>query len=226
VRLVTTVLVLPSREAGLVAKQAATIDVLSGGRLELGVGLGNREQDYAALGSSFGGRGRRFERQLELINAAWQAAIAAGDASAVLGPPPVQRPRPPIRVGGYQGAALTRALTLADGYIFGNAGLTAMQAKTPEIRQAYRDAGRADLPIGGLAYVAITNDRDRLRRGEQMLTHYYGKLYKPFEEMTLTGDAAALRDRLAAFAEAGIDNLYLFPVLPELDQLDALATLL
>jgi alkanesulfonate monooxygenase SsuD/methylene tetrahydromethanopterin reductase-like flavin-dependent oxidoreductase (luciferase family) len=225
-RLITTVLLLPPRDAGLVAKQAATVDVLSGGRLELGVGLGNREQDYTALGAGFSGRGRRFERQLEQINAAWKLAIEAGDASGVLGPPPLQRPRPPIRVGGYQPDAIARALTLADGYIFGNAGLAAMQAKTPEIRQAYRDAGRAGLPIGGLAYVAITNDRDRLRRGEQMLTHYYGKLYKPFEEMTLVGDAAALRDRLAAFAEAGIDNLYLFPVLPELDQLEALATLL
>jgi hypothetical protein len=101
-----------------------------------------------------------------------------------------------------------------------------MQAKTPEIRRAYRDAGRADLPIGGLAYVAITGDRDRLRRGEQMLTHYYGTLRKPFEEMVLIGDGAAVRERVTAFAEAGIDNLYLFPVLPELDQLDALATLL
>jgi alkanesulfonate monooxygenase SsuD/methylene tetrahydromethanopterin reductase-like flavin-dependent oxidoreductase (luciferase family) len=225
-RLITTVLLLPPRDAGLVAKQAATVDVLSGGRLELGVGLGNREQDYTALGGRFGGRGRRFERQLEQINAAWQSAIEAGDASGVLGPPPVQRPRPPIRVGGYQPDAIARALTLADGYIFGNAGLTAMQAKTPEIRRAYRDAGRADLPIGGLAYVAITNDRVRLRRGEQMLTHYYGKLYKPFEEMALIGDAAALRDRLAAFGEAGVDILYLFPVLPELDQLEELATLL
>jgi alkanesulfonate monooxygenase SsuD/methylene tetrahydromethanopterin reductase-like flavin-dependent oxidoreductase (luciferase family) len=226
VRLVTTVIVLPPRDAGLVAKQAATVDVLSNGRLELGVAIGNREQDYASLGGDYRGRGRRFERQLEQIDAVWKAAIAAGDASGVLGPPPIQRPRPPIRVGGYQDAALPRALTLADGYIFGNAGLAAMQAKTPEIRQAYRDSGRADLPIGGLAYVAITNDRDRLRRGEQMLTHYYGSLRKPFEEMVLIGDGAAVRDKVAAFAAAGIDILHLFPVLPELDQLDAMATLL
>jgi alkanesulfonate monooxygenase SsuD/methylene tetrahydromethanopterin reductase-like flavin-dependent oxidoreductase (luciferase family) len=226
VRLVTTVIVLPPRDAALVAKQAATVDMLSGGRLEMGVAIGAREQDYDALGSSFRERGRRFERQLRQIDAVWKAAIAAGNASGVLGPPPIQRPRPPIRVGGYQGAALARALTLGDGYIFGNAGLAAMQAKTPEIRQAYRDSGRADLPIGGLAYVAITTDRDRLRRGEQMLTHYYGTLRKPFEEMVLIGDEASVRDKVAAFAAAGIDNLYLFPVLPELDQLDAMATLL
>src|SRR5262245_52012372 len=132
-RLITTVILLPARSAGLVAKQAATVDVLSGGRLELGVGLGNREQDYAALDNPFTGRGRRFERQLGRINAVWQAAIDAGQASGVLGPPPVQRPRPPIRVGGYQPEAIARALTLADGYIFGNAGLAAMRAKTPEI---------------------------------------------------------------------------------------------
>ena len=59
-----------------------------------------------------------------------------------------------------------------------------------------------------------------------MLTHYYGTLRKPFEEMVLVGDEAAVRDAVAAYSGAGIDNLYLFPVLPELDQLDAMATLL
>lgn len=222
-RLVTTVLILPPRGAALVAKQAATVDVISNGRLELGVGVGNREQDYAALGSQMNARGRLLEAALVRIDQVWRAAVAAGDKGGVMGPPPVQRPRPPIRVGGYQPASYRRAATLGDGYIFGNAGLAAIRAKVPEVRAAYSEAGRGELPIAALAYFAVATDSARLEVARRMITHYYGTLARPFEDLVLTGDEAQLRDRLDAFAEAGIDRLHLFPVIPELDQLDALA---
>jgi alkanesulfonate monooxygenase SsuD/methylene tetrahydromethanopterin reductase-like flavin-dependent oxidoreductase (luciferase family) len=222
-RLITTTLLLAARDAGSVAKQAATIDVISGGRLELGVGVGVREQDFGALGSQLSGRGRRLERQLAAINEFWQKAIELGADSGVLGPPPVQRPRPPIRVGGYQPAAYRRAVELGDGYFFGNAGAAAMRAKVPEIREVYSAAGREDLPIGGLAYYAATSDRARLQKAEANLTHYYGTLAKPFEDLVLTGDEMALRDRIADYADAGLDILYLFPAIPEPDQLEALS---
>jgi alkanesulfonate monooxygenase SsuD/methylene tetrahydromethanopterin reductase-like flavin-dependent oxidoreductase (luciferase family) len=223
VRLITTTLLLPAREAGNVAKQAATIDVLSGGRFELGVAVGVREVDFTALGSDLSSRGRRLEEQLRRINDLWQAAIEHGDEAGVLGPPPVQRPRPPIRIGGYQPAAYRRAVELGDGYFFGNAGAATMRAKVPEIREAYRAAGREDLPIGGLAYFAATADSARLAQAEANIKHYYGTLAKPFNEMVLTGDDTELGQKLDAYREAGIDTLYLFPTLPELDQLDALA---
>lgn len=223
VRLITTTLLLPAREAGHVAKQAATIDVISGGRFELGVGVGVRPVDFAALGSDLARRGRRLEEQLQRVNELWQAAIEHGDESGVLGPPPVQRPRPPIRVGGYQQAAYRRAVELGDGYFFGNAGAAAMRAKVPEIREVYRAAGRVDLPIGGLAYFAATADSGKLAQAEANVTHYYGTLAKPFPELVLTGDEPELRDKIGAYREAGLDILYMFPALPELDQLDALA---
>ena len=76
----------------------AAIDALSNGRFELGVGIGARDQDYAALGCEHAGRGRRFERQLRRIDELWRRAIEHGEQSGVMGPMPVQRPRPPIRV--------------------------------------------------------------------------------------------------------------------------------
>lgn len=226
VRLITTTLLLPAREAGNVAKQAATIDVISGGRFELGVGVGVRDVDYAALGSDLARRGRRLEEQLRRIDQLWRAAIDHADEAGVLGPPPVQRPRPPIRIGGYQPAAYRRAVELGDGYFFGNAGAQGMRAKIPEIRDVYRAAGRDDLPIGGLAYFAATADRDRLAEAERKVKHYYGTLAKPFDELVLTGEESELRDKVGAYREAGLDILYLFPALPALDQLDALARLL
>ena len=225
-RLITTTLLLPARDAGLVAKQAATIDVISGGRFELGVGVGVRDQDFSALGSELSGRGRRLEHQLEQINDVWQAAMERGDDTGVLGPPPVQRPRPPIRVGGYQPAAYRRAVELGDGYFFGNAGVETMRTKIPEIREVYRAAGRPELPIGGLAYFAATSDSARLAQAEANLMHYYGTLAKLFEQLVLTGDEPTLREKVKGYAEAGVDILYLFPVLPEFDQLDAAARLI
>jgi alkanesulfonate monooxygenase SsuD/methylene tetrahydromethanopterin reductase-like flavin-dependent oxidoreductase (luciferase family) len=156
----------------------------------------------------------------------FRAAIEHGDDGVTAGPPPIQRPRPPIRVGGYTDAALRRATTLGDGYIFGVAGIEAMRNRIPAIREAYRAAGRPDLPIGGLAYVAATADRERLARGEELLTHYYGTLRKPFPEMVHTGERAQLRETIDEYRDAGLDTLYLFPVLPDLDQLDELARLL
>ena len=226
VRLATTILILPPRDAGVVAKQGAVIDAVSGGRFELGVGVGARDQDYGALGAEMRQRGSRFEEKLARIGELWQRAIDAGDESGVLGPPPVQRPRPPIRVGGYQPDALQRCVSLGDGYVFGVAGVEAMRAKVPEIREQYRAAGRPDLPIAGLAYVAATTDAGRLAQAEDNLKHYYGTLRKPFPEMVHTGDEAALRAKLDEYADAGIDRLYLFPTLTELDQLDVLARLL
>ena len=225
-RLITTTLLLPARDAGLVAKQAATIDVISGGRFELGVGVGVREQDFGALGSELRGRGRRLEQQLKQINDVWQAAIERGEETGVLGPPPVQRPRPPIRVGGYQPRAYRRAVELGDGYFFGNAGVETMRAKIPEIREVYRQAGRPDLPIGGLSYFAATAEPARLAQAEANLTHYYGSLAKPFDQLALTGDEPTLRDKVNAYDEAGVDILYMFPVLPEFEQLDAATRLL
>jgi hypothetical protein len=105
---------------------------------------------------------------------------ASGVASAGVGTSVATRPPP------------CRALTLGNGYIFGGAGLATMQAKTPEIRHANREAGPSGPPIGGMADIAVTKDPDRLRRGEQKLTYHYGRLYDPFEQMALASDGEAL----------------------------------
>lgn len=225
-RLVTTILILPAREEGLVAKQAGMVDQLSGGRLDLGVAPGLRPRDYEALGRPFPGRGRRFETQLRRLAELFAAAAERGDDGSFAGTPPVQRPHPPILVGGYTPAAIERAASLGDGYLFGGAGMASMRERIPHIRDAFRAAGRPDLPIGGLAYVAATADRHRLEQAQANLLHYYGTLRKPFGEMVHSGDGDTLRDVVDGYREAGVDVLYLFPTLTELDQVDALAALL
>jgi probable F420-dependent oxidoreductase len=121
-RLGTSVIVLPQREPVLVAKQAATLDVLSNGRLILGVGAGWNEREFGFLGASFHDRGRRFDEYIAALRALWSDPdprfdgkyVHFGDVS--FQPRPVQPGGPPIWLGGSSRAALRRAATLCDGW--------------------------------------------------------------------------------------------------------------
>jgi len=116
------VIILPQRQTALVAKQAATLDVLSGGRLRLGVGLGWNEVEYVALNEDFHTRGKRLEEQIEVLRRLWTQPLVTFDGrwhhipDAGLNPLPVQRPIP-IWFGGSADAVLRRAARLGDGWL-------------------------------------------------------------------------------------------------------------
>ena len=107
VRLMTTVLIAPLRGAGVLAKQAATIDALSGGRLTLGIGVGGREDDFHAAPASFHDRARRFEEQLELMKRFWSGQPVSGEVGSV-GPPPAHAGGPELLIGGYSPTPIRR----------------------------------------------------------------------------------------------------------------------
>jgi alkanesulfonate monooxygenase SsuD/methylene tetrahydromethanopterin reductase-like flavin-dependent oxidoreductase (luciferase family) len=98
-KLATTILQLPPRNDVLVAKQAAVVDQLSGGRLLLGVAQGGRRDDFEVFGASFEDRSERFEGQVNRVREVWDSARKSDADHGVLGPPPVQAPAPPIWVG-------------------------------------------------------------------------------------------------------------------------------
>jgi len=125
--LVTSIIILPQRQTVLVAKQAAELDAMSGGRLRLGVGLGRIEMEYEALGQDFHTRGKRMEEQVELLRQLWtQKSVTFKGrwdtvTSAGLNPPPVQRPIPiwmggGVGRGGIVAPALKRVARVADGW--------------------------------------------------------------------------------------------------------------
>ena len=117
IRVATTILIAPSRANGaLLAKQAATLDHLSNGRLVFGVAVGGREDDYEASGVDFHTRGRRFEAMLEEWQRIWSGE-SFGTAGAI-GPPPPNG-RPALVIGGSADAAFERAARYADGWIMG-----------------------------------------------------------------------------------------------------------
>jgi probable F420-dependent oxidoreductase len=119
--LVAGVLVLPQRQTALVAKQAAEVDLLTGGRLRLGVGLGWNFVEFEALGEEFRNRGRRSEEQIEVLRRLWTEPVVDFDGrwhrvpAAGINPLPVQRPIP-IWIGGSAEVAIRRAARLADGF--------------------------------------------------------------------------------------------------------------
>jgi probable F420-dependent oxidoreductase len=121
-QLTTGILILPQRQTALVAKQAAEVDVLSGGRLRLGIGLGWNHVEYEALGENFKNRGRRVEEQVEVLRRLWTEPLVdfRGDFHVIdnagLNPMPVQRPIP-LWFGGSAEPALRRAARLADGWM-------------------------------------------------------------------------------------------------------------
>jgi probable F420-dependent oxidoreductase len=119
--LVAGVLVLPQRQTALVAKQAAEIDILTGGNFRLGVGLGWNFVEFEALGEDFSNRGRRSEEQIEVLRRLWTEPVVDFEGrwhripSAGINPLPVQRPIP-IWIGGSAEPAIRRTARLADGY--------------------------------------------------------------------------------------------------------------
>ena len=151
--LVAGVLVLPQRQTALVAKQAAEVDLLTGGRLRLGVGLGWNYVEFEALGEDFRNRGRRSEEQVEVLRRLWTEPVVEFDGrwhripAAGINPLPVQRPIP-IWIGGSAEVAIKRAARLADGF-FPQRPLEGGWPATMERFRAWaEEAGRDPASIG------------------------------------------------------------------------------
>ena len=121
IRLTTSVLLAPLRNAALLAKQAASLDALSGGRLTLGLGVGAREDDFQAAEVSFHRRGKIFDEQLATIQRIWSGE-RLNEAVGPIGPAPAQAGGPEILIGGYAPAAMQRLGKWGNGYVSGGGG--------------------------------------------------------------------------------------------------------
>jgi len=151
--LVPAVIILPQRQTALVAKQAAEVDVLTGGKLRLGIGVGWNPVEYEALGMNFHTRGRVVEEQIEVMRLLWSQEIVSYKGQfhtiteAGLNPLPVRRSIP-IWVGGRADAALRRAARLADGWFPQGRPDEQMRASIERLRGYIREAGRDPDTVG------------------------------------------------------------------------------
>lgn len=223
IRLATTILQLPPRNEALVAKQAAVVDQLSGGRLDLGVGQGGREDDFEVFGAEFAGRGDRFESQVARVREIWRKAADSTPDHGEVGPPPVQRPGPPIWVGALTPKGIERAARVGDAFVFGTAGSAVLSEHAPGVREAFAANGKPDATIAGLAYVAVGDDPAKaLEEAARQVIRYYGQLWTEPENLIHHGPATKIAEEVAACADA-IDILIVFPEIARLDQVEQLA---
>jgi probable F420-dependent oxidoreductase len=200
-RLGVSVLVMPFYQPLVLAKQLAKLDVVASGRLDVGVGIGWSVDEFEAAGVPADRRGARADEFLKVLTAAWgdDPVEFAGEfyriPRAHVRPKPVQRPRPPLLVGGYSESVLRRAATLADGYTGGNIPLADLEGVVARVRGAARAAGRNPdgFPIVCRGSFRLT--AEPLGAGRR----------------ALWGSADEIRDDVARYAAAGVTELFLDP---------------
>jgi alkanesulfonate monooxygenase SsuD/methylene tetrahydromethanopterin reductase-like flavin-dependent oxidoreductase (luciferase family) len=218
IRLATTIMIAPYRANGaLVAKQAATLDRFSGGRLVLGAAVGGREDDYEISGVDFHERGRLFDAMLEQWQRIWRGETG-------IGPQPVNGV-PTLMIGGTADAAYERAARYGAGWIMGGGAPDQLAAGAAKAKAAWKAAGRDGEPrIMSLAYFAL-GDRAR-QAADEYLLDYYGWLGEEIAGMiagSAATDADTVRGYAQAFSDAGCDELIFMPCVPDPDQVDLLA---
>jgi alkanesulfonate monooxygenase SsuD/methylene tetrahydromethanopterin reductase-like flavin-dependent oxidoreductase (luciferase family) len=207
----------PLRNTVLLAKQAASLDLLSGGRLTLGLAIGARADDYQALGVDQAGRGRRLGEQLAELRSIWE--------KAEVGPEPVQPGGPPLLAGGMSGEAFARMARSADGYVHGGGPPRAFAGAAAKAWAAWRDLERPGRPqLWGQGYFALGDDD----AGGAYLRDYYA-FTGPFAEKIAAGNLTsgrAVKDFVRGYEEAGCDHLVLLPTVSDPAQLDRLTDVL
>ena len=223
IRLTTGVLLAPLyTNSALFAKQAASLDRLSGGRLVLGLGLGGREDDFAASGVSAQGRGYRLEEQIAMMKRVWSGE-EFGYAGAI-GPEPARRGGPEIILGGASEATFRRVARMADGWIMGGGTPDMFAQAAAGVDQAWQDAGRPGRPRKlTLAYFGL--GPEARSQAEGYLLHYYGWLGEIAN--MIAGSAAVspemVKSYVAAFEASGCDEIIFVPTASRLDQISLLA---
>ncbi len=223
IRLTTGVLLAPLyANHELFAKQAASLDRLSGGRLVLGLGLGGRDDDFTASGLPTHGRGRVLEEQLLVMKRVWSGAHF-GYAGGI-GPEPTRPGGPEIILGGSTEASFARAARLADGWIMGGGTPDMFAQAAAGVDQAWHDAGRTGRPRKlTLAYFAL--GPDARAQADGYLHDYYAWL-GDIAGMIAAGAAVTadlVRAYAGAFEAAGCDEIIFVPTSSGLDQIALLA---
>ncbi len=222
IELLTSILIAPSHAAVHLAKQAASIDQVSGGRLTLGFGVGARPEDFSLVGMDFATRGRRFDEDLALMHRAWAGEDLALEQPVC--PPPVRAGRIPIVFGGLPDFAIPRILRWGTGYTISGLPAELLAPVVAPVREAWTSGGKpGSLRVIGTDYYSLGDDATE--RSRAWLRDYYA--YMPDHLDTLVEGAARspteVRERVQSFERAGFDDLVFDPSVPDIKQVDRLA---
>lgn len=208
-------------------KATASLHAMSGERLTLGLGVGGRSDDFAAMDRDFDGRGRLMDETLDVMRRGWRGEslvpdnVSGGDMAVA---PPLPSSRVPILIGGNGRPAIRRTVGYADGWTAGGGGPEMAGQMNQQILGAWRDAGREGSPrLAALCYFGLS-DPDTSRAS---LQNYYGFLadYVSFIVEGAVRSEQAVKDAVKGFEDAGVTELIFDPTVPDLDEIDRLADL-
>jgi alkanesulfonate monooxygenase SsuD/methylene tetrahydromethanopterin reductase-like flavin-dependent oxidoreductase (luciferase family) len=219
VELLTSVLNVGYRRNPIVlAKQIASVDQLSGGRLKVGLALGGWPEDYAVSDMPLSARGATFDTTLAAMLRVW-----SGGVSGASGPmPALPTGRPRVLIGGLVPASFARAAANGDGWVAPSFGFQVLKDGITSARRAFSEAGRQGQPrIVVERYFSLGNGADEI--ADHYLMHYYGSEYFPDVRADALTNRERILDELQRLAKVGCDDVVLLPCSAELDQVGLLA---
>jgi probable F420-dependent oxidoreductase len=233
-RLGCSVWISPLHQPAQLAKSLSTLDQLSRGRLEIGFGSGGQYRQFSAFGMTGEGLVTRFTEGIEIMRALWTQPEVSYDGrfyqlhEATMEPKPLQKPTPPIWLGGAAEPAVRRAARIGDGFFGAGSSTTAAFAEQVTVlRQALTEQGRdpASFPVAKRIYIAIDDDAERARtRMAQGLAEVYGPAFgSKLMPVTVTGPADDCVRGVQAVADAGAELILLTALSDETAQLERVA---
>ncbi|MFF3669598.1 LLM class flavin-dependent oxidoreductase [Microtetraspora malaysiensis] len=229
IRVMTEVLIAPTRETPLLAKQAATLDRISGGRFTLGIGVGVREDDFRAAGVDYRRRGRRLDEQMAVLRRVWAGEPYGGDSGDIgpIGPAPVRPGGPEVLFGGFVPATAERVARWGDGFLGAMFSPEEMGRFFRTVERAWQEAGRSGGPrLVAQANVALGPDRVVDEARQAVRAYYTFAEYRDrVAEGMLTTPEAVLR-AVSAFGDIGADEVMLYCWSADAGQVDRVAEVL
>jgi len=218
--LLTNIILAPTRNPALLAKETASLDQLSGGRLTLGTAVGSREDDYLLTGQDFHTRGKDWDEALELLHKAWKGE-PVGASSQPIGPLPTRPGGVPLLMGGSTQAALDRMVRWGEGWTAGGAPPDMITPFVEKIHKAWEEGGREGKPrLVALSYFALGENAQA--RAAAYLTDYYGGWGGGLAQ-AIPKSPDALKEIAKRFEDVGFDELIFSPTIAEIRQLEQLA---
>ena len=220
IELMTTVLVAPPRQAVLLAKQAASLQTVSGGRFRLGLGIGGRDDDWLALGVEPKNKGHKLEECIATCRSVWAGRKPAG----VLLPVGPQPPHLPIVLGGYSDPAFRRAGRLAEAFVAGPMPPEAVAGAYEVVKASAAQAQRDAPALYAARYVAIGDDvADEADRNARSYYGFGGEAAVRTVQNGILRSPEALRETLDHLEQVGVVEVCLWPLARSLEQVDRVA---
>ncbi|MER6942950.1 LLM class flavin-dependent oxidoreductase [Nonomuraea sp. NPDC000554] len=223
IRVMTEVLIVPVRQTAVLAKEAATLDRVSGGRFTLGIGTGVREDDFQAAQAEYRGRGRRLDEQMTAMRRVWSGEPYSEDIGPI-GPAPARPGGPEVLFGGFVPATADRVARWGDGFLGATFSPEEMGRFFRGVERAWQAAGRPGSPRLVAQANAALGPEPVVDEARRAVRAYYG--FADYTDNVVNGmltTPEAVRQAVTAFGDVGADEVMLYCWSTDVDQVDRIA---